>query len=263
MLIQTSLQSHRHAPLLRPELTVLADRAQGLIKHYFDDGQRAPSASEVANFADTPVRAAKAHCETDAYSKYLAAGNGLSTLFPTASESESRAAAILSTAFPMESGTQDAGIVVQGPITAVGFCPHHLLPVFYQAYVAYQPRPGSAVLGLSKLSRLTAVLARRPLLQEQVCADIADALFFNDATPRDSLPQIETAGAAVQLIGWHSCMASRGARSLAPTLTTALRGSFGSTHLKTEFYQALRDLPPVAPVPAWVQDPAGYDHNFI
>lgn len=147
---------------------------------------------------------------------------------------------ILETGFPLEAGSTDCGIITQGPIEAEGLCPHHLLPVSYDIFVAYKPKVGAPVLGLSKLARTAKLLAARPVLQEQVAQDIADAFFFAENTnDRKDLPQIETAGSAVQVIGCHSCMCSRGVKSLALTLSTVLRGQFQTDSLKEEFYQAI------------------------
>lgn len=253
-LVVPSHENSEHAAGLDAELsgTPEYERVTKAIQRYLEGSIATPS--ELANFADTPVRATKAHRATRAYS--CACGVDLRIIPKT--EVLSQAASVLATGFPMEADAHDAGIVVQGPVEARGMCPHHLLPVHYAAYVAYQPAPGGTVLGLSKLSRLVRLLANRPVLQEQVSADIADALFFSADAPRGALPQIASAGSAVQLIGWHSCMASRGVQSLSPTLTTALRGSFRDPSLKAEFYQAVQDLPKfdASTVPDYIVDPS-------
>lgn len=254
-LVVPSATSQRHAPsVFDAEIQYRVDSVCLAIEKYL--GGVIGDASETANFADTPVRAARAHQQTGAF----ASRDRLLQAVATKALVMRRVTEVLATGFPLATDTHDGGIVVQGPITASGLCPHHFLPVAYVAYVAYHPKADGTVLGLSKLTRLTRLLADRPVLQEQVAADIADALFYDSASPRDGLPQIETAGSAVQLIGWHSCMASRGVRSLAPTLTTALRGTFTGTSLKAEFYQAVRDLPPAASltVPGYVSSPDTY-----
>lgn len=253
-LITPNSTSARHvADPWNEDVAQCAERAKAAIGHYLCGC--APTFSELANFSDTPVRAAKAHLETKSFLTSDAHESVFRRLVTPKPVVLKQAADVLATGFPMEPRTVDCGIVVQGPIFAKGVCPHHLLPVFYAAYVAYQPERNGTVLGLSKLSRLTQILAGRPVLQEQVGADIADALHYDPNTVSE-IPQIKTAGSAVQLIGWHSCMASRGVRSEAATLTTVLRGSFSNAELKAEFYQAIRDLAPQSyAVPSWVVDP--------
>lgn len=163
--------------------------------------------AEKANYADTAVRAAKAFRDL--------------TLNRTAIVAELKH--ILSTGFPMDHtpGNPRPGLIVQGPISVFGLCPHHLLQVEYEAYVAYQPKAGGTVLGLSKLARITKTLARQPKLQEQLASDIADVLC---APEQESLlPGIKSEGSVVSMIGKHSCMACRGVSSNALTSCTEVR----------------------------------------
>jgi len=96
-----------------------------------------------------------------------------------------------------------------------GICPHHLLPVIYRVSVAYLP--GSRVLGISKLSRLVSLLARRPVLQEDLTQDLSQILF----------ERLETRGSATYIEGLHLCMASRGIEAHeARVVTSGVRGLF-------------------------------------
>ena len=96
-----------------------------------------------------------------------------------------------------------------------GVCPHHLLPVIYRVSIAYLP--SKKVLGISKLSRLAKLLARRPVLQEELTQDVADVLFT----------RLESRGAAAYVEGLHLCMAARGSESHeARVVTSAVRGIF-------------------------------------
>ena len=96
-----------------------------------------------------------------------------------------------------------------------GVCPHHLLPVIYRISVAYLPGP--RVLGISKLSRMVQLLARRPVLQEDLTHELAMILH----------ERLETRGSAAYIEGLHLCMAARGIESHeARVVTSAVRGVF-------------------------------------
>lgn len=106
-------------------------------------------------------------------------------------------------------------MVISKHNVAFGCCPHHLLPVIYRISVAYIPR--SRVLGISKLSRVVKLLARAPVLQEDLTHDIA-RLLHDD---------LDSAGAGVYVEGLHMCMASRGVGSHETrVVTSAVRGAF-------------------------------------
>jgi GTP cyclohydrolase I len=96
-----------------------------------------------------------------------------------------------------------------------GLCPHHLLPVIYRVSVAYLP--SDKVIGISKLSRLVRLLAKRPVLQEQLTQDLADVLHA----------RMGSRGSAAYAEGLHLCMAARGTEAHeARVVTSAVRGVF-------------------------------------
>jgi GTP cyclohydrolase IA len=96
-----------------------------------------------------------------------------------------------------------------------GVCPHHLLPVIYRISVAYLP--GQRVLGISKLSRLVGLLARRPVLQEDLTQELSEILH----------QRLETRGSATYIEGLHLCMAARGIQAHeARVVTSGVRGLF-------------------------------------
>lgn len=93
-------------------------------------------------------------------------------------------------------------------------CEHHLADIFGTATIGYIP--DGRVLGLSKLSRLANIFARRLQVQERLTVQIADALHESDLNPK---------GVGVILRCRHMCMESRGIRQQGHhTVTSALRG---------------------------------------
>ena len=104
-------------------------------------------------------------------------------------------------------------------------CEHHLADIFGTATIAYIPQ--GRVLGLSKLSRLADIFARRLQVQERLTQQIADALYDSAVDPR---------GVGVILKCRHMCMESRGIRQQGHhTVTCALRGVMKEGTPRQEF----------------------------
>jgi GTP cyclohydrolase I len=124
----------------------------------------------------------------------------------------------LLTAFPAEGrGGPDSLLsqVVEGPISFHCLCEHHALPFFGAAHVAYVPR--DEIIGISKLTRLVQLYARRFTVQERLGEQIADSL--------DEL--IDPHGVAVYLEAAHLCTQMRGVREEnSRTVTTFWRGRY-------------------------------------
>jgi len=134
----------------------------------------------------------------------------------------------LVTAFPTECrGGSDCRIsqVVEGPIPFFSLCEHHSLPFYGRAYVGYIAHEN--ILGLSKLTRLVRLFARRFSLQERIGQQLADAL------ERILAPH----GVAVHLEAVHLCTQMRGVRETeSSTRTTYWRGNYdGDAQLRAEF----------------------------
>lgn len=120
-------------------------------------------------------------------------------------------------------------LVIERDITFYSLCEHHLLPFYGKAAIGYIPN--GRVAGLSKLARTVEVYARRLQLQEQLCAQVADALM-------DSLaPQ----GAIVLMEAEHMCMTMRGVQKPGTkTVTLARRGVFETDPaLEERFFRML------------------------
>ncbi len=114
-----------------------------------------------------------------------------------------------------EDGAQSVDeMVIVRDIPVYSLCEHHLAPFFGKAHVGYVP--DKRILGLSKISRLVEVFARRLQVQERLTNQIADALDTH----------LQPLGVAVVIECRHMCMESRGVRHLGTqTATSALRGS--------------------------------------
>lgn len=120
-------------------------------------------------------------------------------------------------------------MVLEKDITLYSMCEHHLMPFYGKAHVAYVP--DGRVVGLSKLARCVEVYARRPQIQEQLTAQIADALI------RD----LGAKGAMVMIEAEHMCMTMRGVKKPGSrTVTVAARGVFEENQfLQNQFYHML------------------------
>lgn len=106
-------------------------------------------------------------------------------------------------------------MVLEKDILFHSVCEHHLLPFFGKAHVAYIPE--GKVAGLSKIARTVEVYARRPQIQEQMTAQVADAI----------MEHLNAKGAMVMIEAEHMCMSMRGVQKPGTqTVTTAVRGVF-------------------------------------
>jgi GTP cyclohydrolase I len=112
-------------------------------------------------------------------------------------------------------GPPECGLVVVAGIHVISTCAHHLLPITGTATVAYRPRPGDPLVGLSKLARLVDGYARRLQVQEQLGYQVATAL----------QQHLDPLGAACLITAVHGCMSLRGiADHGARTTTYAFSG---------------------------------------
>lgn len=121
-------------------------------------------------------------------------------------------------------------IVLERDITFYSVCEHHLLPFYGKAHVAYIP--DKRVAGLSKLARTVEVFARRPQIQENMTAEIADAVWEN----------LKPKGVMVMLEAEHMCMTMRGVQKPGTiTSTIVIRGVFEEDFgLQQTFLQMVR-----------------------
>ncbi|HWD09445.1 MAG TPA: GTP cyclohydrolase I [Actinomycetota bacterium] len=139
----------------------------------------------------------------------------------------------LLTAFPTECrGGPDCRLsqVIEGPISFFALCEHHSLPFFGVAHVGYVPH--EMIIGISKLTRLVRLFARRFTVQERMGVEIADTL----------VKVLEPHGVAVHLAATHLCTQMRGVREdQSKTWTTFWRGSYEKEpSMRDEFLQTVR-----------------------
>ena len=107
------------------------------------------------------------------------------------------------------------GIVLLKDIEFHSTCEHHLQPFNGKAHVAYIPV--ERIVGISKLSRIVDLHARRLQNQERITNDIAN----------DLVEHLNPLGAAVIIQAAHGCMRCRGVRKQNAIMTTsAMRGVF-------------------------------------
>jgi GTP cyclohydrolase IA len=139
----------------------------------------------------------------------------------------------LRTAFPAE---RPAGIdgahhqIVEGPISFFALCEHHALPFHGVAHVGYIA--GDEILGISKLTRLVRLYARRFTVQERLAEQIADGL----------VDLVGARGVAVRLEAAHLCTQMRGVEEEGSrTVTTVWRGRYDDdADLRREFLAEMR-----------------------
>ena len=124
-------------------------------------------------------------------------------------------------------------MVIQNNIQFTSTCEHHIAPFRGVVHLAYIPNPDSRVItGLSKLSRVVDVFARRLQVQERMTQQIARAI-DESLGPLGVITVVEAA---------HYCMIQRGVEQRSSTtITTARRGSFlTNPNLETKFQDYLR-----------------------
>ena len=114
-------------------------------------------------------------------------------------------------------------VVILKDVEFISICEHHLLPFTGVAHLAYLP--SDRVIGLGRLPKLVEVLSARPQLQENLTAQIADALETG----------LGTKGVVVVIEARHQCVVSRGARQPeVQTVTMASRGCYSEPAARAE-----------------------------
>lgn len=130
-----------------------------------------------------------------------------------------------------EVGGYDDMVLVRD-IPFFSHCEHHMVPIIGKAHVAY--KPDGRVLGLSKIARIVEVFGRRLQTQENMTAQIADAIEKN----------LKPKGVAVIIEAEHLCMSMRGVQKQgSSTLTSSFTGVYKSDAAEqARFMMTLRGL---------------------
>jgi GTP cyclohydrolase IA len=137
----------------------------------------------------------------------------------------------LMASFPTESrGGSESRLsqIIEGPIEFQCLCEHHALPFVGVAHIGYIA--DDQIVGISKLTRLVRLFARRFTVQERLGEQIADGL----------ISLIAPRGVAVHLEASHLCTQMRGVEEHSRTITTFWRGDFEDPELRREFLLEIR-----------------------
>lgn len=124
------------------------------------------------------------------------------------------------------------GMILAKGIEFFSLCEHHVLPFWGIADVAYIPKPGGKVIGLSKIPRLVHIFARRLQIQERLTSQIGKTL--------EEL--IDPLGVAVRVNATHMCVKMRGAKVPTTMTTLMVTGVFLSNEKgsKDEFLSLIK-----------------------
>jgi GTP cyclohydrolase I len=119
------------------------------------------------------------------------------------------------TEFPNASQLNE--LMIMGPITVRSACSHHLCPIMGRLWIGVMPNQDSALIGLSKYSRLAEWIMTRPQIQEEAVIQLANILE----------QKVEPDGVAVVMEADHFCMHWRGVKDNASKMTNSvMRGVF-------------------------------------
>jgi GTP cyclohydrolase I len=120
------------------------------------------------------------------------------------------------------------GQVIEGPIPFFALCEHHAFPFYGHVHIGYIPH--EHIIGISKLTRLVRLFARRFTVQERLGEQIVNT--FTE--------MLQPHGVAVYLEAHHLCTEMRGVRETNPlTRTMVWRGEYeDNSSLRVEFLLA-------------------------
>jgi GTP cyclohydrolase I len=133
------------------------------------------------------------------------------------------------TEFPNVEGLNE--LLIVGPLTVRSTCSHHLCPIVGRVWIGVMPAADSNLIGLSKYGRLVNWVMRRPQIQEEAIAQLANLLE----------QRMKPKGLAIVLEADHLCMQWRGVEEHeTKMLNSVMRGSFlDDAALRREFLALL------------------------
>ena len=133
------------------------------------------------------------------------------------------------TKFPNVSRLNELMII--GPITVRSACSHHLCPIMGRIWIGVLPSKESALIGLSKYSRLTEWVMCRPQIQEEAVVELADMIER----------KMKPTGVAIVMEADHFCMQWRGVKDQdSKMVNSVMRGAFlKDPNLRREFLSLL------------------------
>ncbi len=133
------------------------------------------------------------------------------------------------TKFPNVSRLNELMII--GPIMVRSACSHHFCPIMGRVWIGVLPSKDSALIGLSKYSRLTEWVMCRPQIQEEAVVELADMLE----------KKIKPIGVAIVMDADHFCMQWRGVKDPdSKMVNSVMRGAFlKDSNLRREFLSLL------------------------
>lgn len=135
--------------------------------------------------------------------------------------------------------TNSNSMVVVKDIPFTSLCEHHFLSFNGIAHVGYVPGETEElseeyrIAGLSKFARVVEEFAARPQVQENLTAQVSDAIW----------KVLKPQGVIVVMEAQHSCMSLRGVRVTgSTTVTSSVHGIFDTNKdgIKDEFLQLIR-----------------------
>lgn len=163
---------------------------------------------EDPNSSDTPKRVAKSYVNDLWKGRY-------NLIFPDGI-----------TQFPSENYE---GIVLEKGIPLVSMCSHHHQVIKGNVHIAYIPKKGGKVVGLSKLNRVVDGFGRRGAIQEQLTVSIHRAI--NSIT--------DNIGVMVVIEATHNCVSCRGVKHDGASMVTSEVSGVFANHEKTAKQEVL------------------------
>jgi GTP cyclohydrolase I len=137
----------------------------------------------------------------------------------------------LGAAFPVECPTcpeAEKTHVTEGPILFTGLCEHHVLPIHGHAWVGYLAE--NQLIGISKLTRIVRLYAKRFTSQERIAHDVAEEL----------TREIHPRGVGVYIEAEHFCTQARGVREFSSrTSTIVMSGEYNTNPLLNDEFRMM------------------------